>query len=262
MQDRGDGIYIVSANKYACIPAFKASDGPVIGGKVDVVKKFIQPLGVSHGSAQKGKEMKGIVLVAMTCFIFSGCASVTTGTTQGVTLEVTKPDGEIVQGARCVAENDRATIRFRSGEKVKIRRAESNLNVTCSSDGFPDAEGTLVSSGNYVGLGNILVGGLVGMTVDAITDADKKYPDWVRLVLGEWRIFNPREDKTRSPMVGVVSSSTNTVVAQNVAAAELVTPQAPPLPQLHDPDARSAPSAPSQTVAPEAGWRNWGQKEP
>ena len=63
-------------------------------------------------------------------------------------------------------------------------------------------------------------------------------------------------------MVGVVSSSTNTVVAQNVAPAELVTPQAPPLPQLPDPDARSAPSAPSQTVAPEAGWRNWGQKEP
>ena len=207
--------------------------------------------------------MKTLVLAVIACLAASGCASVTTGTTQGITFEVAKPNGEIMQGAKCIAENDRATIRFRSGEKVKIRRAESNLNVTCSSDGHPDAEGTLAASGNYAGLGNILVGGLVGLTVDAITDADKKYPDWVRLVLGEWRIFNLRDDKTRSPMIGVLSSATNTVVAQSVATADSAVQQASPLPQQPAPDARSAPtSTPSQTATPETGWRKWGQKEP
>ena len=43
LQDRGDGIYIVSANKDAGLPAFKAPDDLLIGGKVHVVQKFIQP---------------------------------------------------------------------------------------------------------------------------------------------------------------------------------------------------------------------------
>lgn len=198
--------------------------------------------------------------------LLAGCASVTTGTSQSVRFDTVRPDGVAVEGADCTATNGRRTTAFRSGLEVQIRRDKSDLNIECKSPGLPAAEGRLVSGHNYAGVGNILVGGLVGMAVDAGTGANHSYPAWVRLVFGEYRSFDRRSDETRKPMLGVVvgnpapsAQEAPPVVAVGAAAEPAPSSAAPAEPAAAPAAPAPAPTAPvPSTSGPASNWRNWG----
>lgn len=208
------------------------------------------------------------MLFAIGALLLSGCASVTTGYHQGVIFETAQQDGQLVNGAECTASNSRrASMPFRSGEKVQIRRDEADLHVRCSSPGLPDAEGRLISGSNHVGWGNVLVGGIVGVIVDSSTDASRMYPSWLRLVFGESRSYDRRKDETREPMLGIVVGTTQpTAPAPDPAAPATALAEAPPaapsMPAAAPPPAASAPPAEAQPAqaAPGANWRKWGTR--
>lgn len=193
--------------------------------------------------------------------MLTGCASLTSGRHQGVTFETIRADGQVVNGAECIATNSRRTMPFRSGPQVQVRRDKGDLYVKCTSNGLPSAEGQLISSENFVGVGNILVGGLVGMAVDGGTGASRKYPAWVRLVFGEYRRHDPRTDKTREPMLGTLVSATALLPAPQEPAATPTAADTAAQPAVQPTPAPAA-AAPEPAPVPNNGvnWRAWGEK--
>ena len=69
-----------------------------------------------------------------------------------------------------------------------VRKTKNDLVVTCTKDGFQNATVTVPARFNGVTAGNILLGGLVGIGVDAASGANHGYAektDVPMLPLGE-----------------------------------------------------------------------------
>ncbi|HEX3943044.1 MAG TPA: hypothetical protein VHW69_03045 [Rhizomicrobium sp.] len=95
----------------------------------------------------------------------SGCATVIRGETQ--TVNVTSPPA---WGARCVLYNaDGYYGDVITPGAVTVPRNREDLSVVCTKRGFKDASQSVSSSFNFITFGNLAVGGLVGVTIDATT---------------------------------------------------------------------------------------------
>lgn len=106
-----------------------------------------------------------------------GCATLIDGTSQNVTVS-TSP-----AGAQCDIDRDGArlgTINPTPGS-LHVDKSRKDLTVTCAKDGFRTA--TVAQSASFGGttFGNLLLGGGVGLIVDAASGADFSYPAEVRL---------------------------------------------------------------------------------
>jgi hypothetical protein len=98
-----------------------------------------------------------LIIVAMT----SGCGTITRGTTQDIAID-SSPQGAVVQASNGIGGTTPLSIK--AARNVP-------LTVKISKDGYKDHAAILtpnVSSGGTAGLaGNIFVGGIIGMAVDA-----------------------------------------------------------------------------------------------
>lgn len=98
--------------------------------------------------------------------LLAGCATMTRGTSQEFTVESTPPGASVStsNGFECAA----TPCTFRMPRK-------DGFTVRVEHEGFRSAEATVVSnmaSGGAAGMaGNILVGGIIGMGVDATSGA-------------------------------------------------------------------------------------------
>ncbi|WP_020178710.1 PEGA domain-containing protein [Methylopila sp. M107] len=118
-------------------------------------------------------------LVAATCCALAGCASITRGTTEQITVN-TEPQGAAVRTSMnhaCPA----TPCTFQVGRK-------DEFVVTASKPGYRDASvpvKTKVAGRGAAGFaGNLLVGGVIGMGVDAATGATlEHYPSPVVIAL-------------------------------------------------------------------------------
>ena len=110
--------------------------------------------------------LTAVALISLT----TGCASITGGTSQTLSL-TTSQDGGEVAGADCVLANEKGTTHVTTPGKVTVHRAYGDLKVACKLDGHPDAYATVQSSVKGATFGNILLGGGIGAGVDAATGA-------------------------------------------------------------------------------------------
>jgi len=116
-------------------------------------------------------------------FALSGCATIIKGTTQSVS--VTTPP---ITGASCELKNSEGTWYITTPGSVVVHKTKNDLVVTCTKDGFQNATVTVPARFNGVTAGNILLGGLVGIGVDAASGANHGYAektDVPMLPLGE-----------------------------------------------------------------------------
>lgn len=107
----------------------------------------------------------------------SGCSTVVNGSNQLVEFST----GDVT-GAQCnvTGGSDNAVNEtFTTPAEVKIPRSKKTLIVECDKDGYQT--GTEQAIGRVEGTtgGNILLGGPVGVGVDALTGAIYKYPDTI-----------------------------------------------------------------------------------
>ena len=108
-----------------------------------------------------------------------GCASVTTGSHQNVSVE-THP----VSGAECRLSNDDGTWFVPSTPgSVTIDRAYSDLSVTCEKPGYGRGTAVVKSSTKGVAFGNIIAGGVIGAAVDMGSGAAYDYPSLITVSL-------------------------------------------------------------------------------
>lgn len=173
--------------------------------------------------------MRSIVAAGLAAFIVlcTGCASVTQGTTHSLRIEAATENGELIDGADCTLKNDQGTTIAKSGDSTLVRRSSKDLEVTCAATGEADAKGRLVSRANAGLAGNILIGGGIGAIIDHNTGAAYTYPTWVRLVFGQFHVFDRSNEREGTAMVPVGAAltqgtPTRTQAAPPVPAAPIV----------------------------------------
>ena len=119
------------------------------------------------------------VIIVLPLAMLSACASIITGTTQTVTVS-TDP-----AAATCTL--DRAGTRVgaipATPGSVRLDKSGKDLAVTCAKEGYQTATVQQSSSFNGVTFGNIVLGGVVGIIVDAASGANFNYPSDVRMSL-------------------------------------------------------------------------------
>jgi hypothetical protein len=111
--------------------------------------------------------------------LLPGCATIFEGTSQSVAISTDPP------GADCTI--DRAGSRIGQVNptpgSIHIDKSKNDLSVSCKHAGYQIA--TVAQSPKFQAttFGNILIGGIVGVIVDAASGANFEYPTDVRINL-------------------------------------------------------------------------------
>jgi len=121
-------------------------------------------------------RLLGLVALAIAS---SGCATVVGGTTQEVFVE-TDP-----AGAECKVDRLGANVGVvkPTPGRVNVSRSKETMVVSCTLDNYEQANETLSSKFTGATLGNVLLGGIVGIAVDAASGANNKYPERVTVIM-------------------------------------------------------------------------------
>jgi hypothetical protein len=108
-----------------------------------------------------------------------GCATVVKGTTQAISVETEPP------GATCRLFREGATIAVvnLTPGSVTIGKDKDAVDVRCELDGHLPSSESLESSFQGWTLGNAVLGGLIGVAIDAGSGAMREYPTSIRVRL-------------------------------------------------------------------------------
>jgi hypothetical protein len=66
---------------------------------------------------------------------------------------------------------------------IAVSKGWGDLDVTCSKDGFEDAKGLMTATFQAATLGNIILGGIIGIIIDASSGAMSEYPASIGFML-------------------------------------------------------------------------------
>jgi hypothetical protein len=111
-----------------------------------------------------------VAAVAALAAALSGCASIVKGSSETIAIST-------VPGIRadCTLSNGRGTWHVATPGRVKVKRSKNDMDVTCKALGYQDATGSISSDFQTWTLGNLLIGGAVGLVVDWSTGAINDY---------------------------------------------------------------------------------------
>ncbi len=117
--------------------------------------------------------------LAFFALIGSGCSSVTKGTTQEIFVET-----QDVEDAKCTLASDKGawTVESTPGY-VNVARGGGGIKIECTKENYHKAEELVAENFEEMVLGNILIGGLIGIAVDAASGAAFKYPESISIVM-------------------------------------------------------------------------------
>ena len=119
--------------------------------------------------------MRYLLPIAALAMTASGCASITQGTDQQVSI------GSNPAGARCELTRSGEVIAVAdpTPEIVTIGKSRKDIQVACTKPGYRETKGILGSDVAGMTFGNIIAGGIIGLAVDAGTGAMNKYDNQI-----------------------------------------------------------------------------------
>lgn len=119
------------------------------------------------------------LLVPLGLLLLSACATVTQGTTESITV-TSEPTA-----ATCTLQRDGALIGAVNPTpgSVTVSRSTRDITVRCERQGVQPAVQTVSANFQAMTLGNILLGGVVGIVIDAASGAMGDYPPNVHVVM-------------------------------------------------------------------------------
>ncbi len=134
--------------------------------------------------------MRFVALLSLA--LLSACATMVEGTTDTVTLSSTP------EGATCTLERggERIGAVASTPGSVSLSKSRNDLVVQCSKPGYRPETKVVQSSFTGTTFGNLLLGGVVGVVVDAASGANSQYPKDIRIDMAE----EPRP--AAAPMAG------------------------------------------------------------
>lgn len=124
-------------------------------------------------------KLQAIAAVAALGVALSGCATIIKGTHQSISVNTTPVDG-----AKCTLVNSEGTYYVTTPGTVTVDKTKSDLQITCTKEGYADGHAVGVSHFNGTTAGNILLGGVIGLGVDAASGADNEYDNLITVPLG------------------------------------------------------------------------------
>jgi hypothetical protein len=127
--------------------------------------------------------MRAELVIASTIVLacLGGCASITTGTTQPVSVTAVC-EGAIVPATPCTLVNDKGRWEVITPQAVLVQKSYGDLSVTCRKDAS-SGTASFVSKPNSGVWGNVIAGGLIGYAVDSANGAGFSYPTETAVVL-------------------------------------------------------------------------------
>jgi hypothetical protein len=104
-------------------------------------------------------------------FALGGCATVVRGTTQQIAVNTPG-----VSGAMCTLTSSAIGSRIVSTPAtVTVEKGRENISVRCTAECYSDGVGIVASSVEGTTAGNLILGGVVGLGVDAASGAINSY---------------------------------------------------------------------------------------
>jgi hypothetical protein len=176
-----------------------------------------QSTSLSPSQIKEGREMKSLLTASAVVLALSGCATVFNGKTQAVVLS-SVPEGATASVTNHAGENVHTGV---TPVTLTLNRGAGyfkpeTYTVTLTKVGFAPKQLTFTGTVSGWYIGNILFGGLIGMlAVDPITGAMYTFPASVSGTL---------ETKTSSAGESLVIVSTETLTAEQMKQARLLTP--------------------------------------
>ncbi len=121
-------------------------------------------------------NIKQTTVLSLAVLTLGACSTVVSGTTQPFSVKTEK-----VSGAKCelVDSKDSRWIIPDTPGTVEITKGDGPLTVTCSKGGYKTASLQVEETFAGATLGNVLLGGGIGIIVDAASGAAQEYPDEV-----------------------------------------------------------------------------------
>lgn len=92
-----------------------------------------------------------------------------------IAVETSKNDQPIT-GANCRVTSDKGTWNLVTPATFEIPKSSSDARIICEKPGEPKGEAVAKSSFKSNTVGNVLIGGIIGIAVDAMTGAMWAYP--------------------------------------------------------------------------------------
>jgi hypothetical protein len=116
-------------------------------------------------------------LAVVASVFLSGCASIVSDNDWNTYLQ-TDPEK-----AHCQLNGRDFSRTVDTPSNITLPSSAAPLTVTCQADGYKPEAQTLDTSIDGWIFGNVLIGGLIGVAVDAVRDAGEKYPPQMTVVL-------------------------------------------------------------------------------
>jgi hypothetical protein len=120
--------------------------------------------------------MRAFVSASALLLVLAGCATITRGTTQNVGV-----DTPGVAGATCTITTANGPQTVSTPGVFILAKSSAALPVRCSKACYQDGGGMLGSTFEAMTAGNLIVGGVIGFGVDAMSGAINKYPDQISI---------------------------------------------------------------------------------
>jgi hypothetical protein len=111
--------------------------------------------------------------------VFTGCATLTKGSSQTITVATDPP------GATCTISREGKTVAVVNPTpgSIPVEKSSKDLSIVCDKSDYQPSAGALASSFEAMTFGNILLGGLIGVAIDAGSGAMNEYPTLITLTL-------------------------------------------------------------------------------
>ncbi len=140
----------------------------------------------------KGADMIRIILVGF-MILMSGCASIVSCTKQSIFIETPKVDGA---GCKLTDSKDGTWYLPSTPGSTTVQKGDGPMNVVCEKTGYETATVSVDETIAGATLGNIILGGGIGIFVDAATGAAQLYPDKIVVWMKPRKWESMQDEKT------------------------------------------------------------------
>lgn len=141
--------------------------------------------------------------------LLQGCASIVSGQQQSISVQTVSMNGP-VSGALCRLSNNKGTWDLMSPGTTTVQRSFEALSVRCEKEGHEPAIETFASVTKAMAFGNVLIGGVIGASIDMSTGAAYDYPDMVTIT---FRGPGPAAGAAPAPAASAAPASSAVVAA-------------------------------------------------
>ena len=122
-------------------------------------------------------RIAALVCVLCAGVFLSGCATIVSGNETTTQIE-TDPEK-----ARCELQGDEFKQVVETPDSVHLSAKAAPISIHCVTDGYHEAAAELDTRADGTFMGNILIGGIFGLVVDAATQSGMKYPSKILIAL-------------------------------------------------------------------------------